>query len=159
MHNFKRFGALTLAASVLAGPAFAQAAAHNPAAGAATTAPATHTGTSSTTATTPSSRNPVLTDAGDARASKLIGSSVYNDRDDKIGTVDDVLINRNGGPPTVVLSVGGFLGMGTHYVGVPYSSLKFGDTNAGSANRVVMAGATKDSLKAMTEYSYTAHRG
>jgi hypothetical protein len=53
-------------------------------------------------------------------------------------------------------TVGGFLGMGTKLVAVPYTQLKLGDTkNASSDNKVVMPGATKESLKAQPEFKYT----
>ena len=143
---------VALAASV-ALPALAQ----TPSAGNATTAPATHeTRPASNQATTPSQRNAVLTDRADVRASKLIGSSVYNDRNEKIGAVDDVVLGKDNKADAVILSVGGFLGVGTKLVAVPYTQLTFGDTkNASSDNKVVLAGATKDSLKAQPDFNYT----
>lgn len=175
MRNVTKFSALTLAAALAAGPVLAQTAnptgvapaAHpapmmgSPAAG--TTAPATH---NESTARMPSDRNPALADSGDVRASKVIGSAVYNDRDEKIGSLDDLLIGRDNKPLTAVISVGGFLGGGGKLVAVPYNSLKFGDSKAGSANRVVMPGASKESLKSMSDYHFSsarhdlgAHRG
>ena len=71
----------------------------------------------------PSQRNSVLTDRGDVRASKLIGSSVYNDRDEKVGSVDDIVLGKDNRADEVVVSVGGFLGIGTKLVAVPYSQL------------------------------------
>jgi len=143
---------VTLAASV-ANPAFAQ----TPSAGNAKTAPATHeTSTAPAQTNSPSKRNTSLTDRGDVRASKLIGSSVYNDHNEKIGSVDDVLLSKDNKANAVILSVGGFLGMGTKLVAVPYTQLTLGDTkNASSDNRVVMSGATKESLKAQPEFNYT----
>jgi sporulation protein YlmC with PRC-barrel domain len=138
-------------ASSLALPALAQ----TPSAGNATTAPATHA-TTTRPATSPSQRNAVLTDSADVRASKLIGASVYNDRDEKIGSVDDVVLGKDNKADEVIVSVGGFLGMGTKLVSVPYTQLKLGDTkNASSDNKVVMPGATKESLKAQPEFNYT----
>jgi PRC-barrel domain len=100
---------LILASSV-ALPALAQ----TPSAGNATTAPATHeTRTPPASATSPSQRNTVLTDSADVRASKLIGASVYNDRNEKIGSVDDLVLGKDNKADEVILSVGGFLGMGT----------------------------------------------
>jgi sporulation protein YlmC with PRC-barrel domain len=141
-----------LAASV-AVPAWAQ----TPSAGNATTAPATHeTRSAPAQATTPSQRNAVLTDRGDVRASKLIGSSVYNDRNEKIGSVDDIVLGKDNKADAVIVSVGGFLGMGTKLVAVPYTQLTLGDTkNASSDNKVVMPGATKESLKAQPDFNYT----
>jgi sporulation protein YlmC with PRC-barrel domain len=143
---------LVLASSV-ALPAIAQ----TPSAGNATTAPATHeTKTSPANVTSPSQRNTVLTDRGDVRASKLIGASVYNDRNEKIGSVDDLVLGKDNKADEVVVSVGGFLGIGTKLVAVPYTQLKLGDTkNASSDNKVVMPGATKESLKAQPGFNYT----
>jgi len=50
------------------------------------------------------------------RASKVIGSSVVNDANETIGTIDDLLVSRDGKQPYAGLSVGGFLGMGTRLV-------------------------------------------
>jgi sporulation protein YlmC with PRC-barrel domain len=105
------------------------------------------------TATNPHDRNPVMTHDGMARSSKIVGSSVYNDQDEKVGSVDDLLIGKDG-KINAVLSVGGFLGMGTKYVEVPYSQLVFGNTQRDSDNRVVLKGATKESLKAQAAYNY-----
>jgi sporulation protein YlmC with PRC-barrel domain len=140
-------------ASSVALPAIAQ----TPSAGNAMTAPATHeTKTSPANVTSPSQRNTVLTDRGDVRASKLIGASVYNDRNEKIGSVDDLVLGKDNKADEVVVSVGGFLGIGTKLVAVPYTQLKLGDTkNASSDNKVVMPGATKESLKAQPGFNYT----
>ncbi|HEX3401028.1 MAG TPA: PRC-barrel domain-containing protein [Acetobacteraceae bacterium] len=145
---------VALAASI-ATPALAQ----TPSAGNATTAPATRdTRPAAVQPTTPSQRNAALTDRGDVRASKLIGSSVYNDHNEKIGSVDDVVLGKDNKADAVILSVGGFLGMGTKLVAVPYTQLTLGDTkNASSDNKVVMPGATKDSLKAQPDFTYTNH--
>ena len=52
------------------------------------------------------------------RASKVIGSSVVNDANQKIGKIDDLLVTRDGKEPYAVLSVGGFLGMGAWWLSV-----------------------------------------
>jgi hypothetical protein len=56
--------------------------------------------------------------------------------------------------PAAVLSVGGFLGMGSKYVEVSYSDLTFGNTQKDGDNRVVLKGATKESLKGQPAYEY-----
>ena|ERR1700722_9486344 len=142
-------GALTLAVALAAAPAMAQ----NAATHSTTTAPATGR-TGNTVDTNPNDRNPVMTQMGDARASKVIGSSVYNDHDEKVGSIDDILIGSDG-KLSAVLSVGGFLGMGTKYVEVAYSDLTFGNTQRDSENRVVLRGATKESLKSQPAYTYS----
>jgi hypothetical protein len=141
-------GALILAAALAVAPAMAQTAATH----STTTAPATGR-TGDVTNTNPNERNPVMTQMGDARASKIIGSSVYNDHDEKVGSIDDLLIGKDGSM-NAVLSVGGFLGMGTKYVEVPYSQLTFGNTQRDSENRVVLKGATKESLKTQPAFNY-----
>ena len=82
------------------------------------------------------------------RASKVIGSSVVNDANETIGTVDDLLVSRDGKQPYAVLSIGGFLGMGTRLVVVPYDLLKFAD------KRVTLPGGTKEGLKMLPEFKY-----
>lgn len=88
---------------------------------------------------------------GDAyRASKLIGSTVTNDSKEKIGSINDLLITPNDRVLFAVLSVGGFLGVGRHFVVVPYSSLNIDPHNA----TIVLAGASKDALKNLPEFHY-----
>jgi sporulation protein YlmC with PRC-barrel domain len=123
-------------------------------------APATHDTRGNPTANgynTPSARNDVMTDNAGMRASKVIGSSVYNDQDQKIGSIDDLVIGSNKGL-SAVISVGGFLGMGSKMVEVPYDKLQFGNTKSSSDNRVVMPGVTKEQLTGMPDYHY-ANRG
>ncbi|MGL1733462.1 PRC-barrel domain-containing protein, partial [Vibrio parahaemolyticus] len=74
------------------------------------------------------------------RTSKVVGSTVVNENKDTVGTIDDLIVTPNAKVPFAVLSVGGFLGMGTKYVVVPFSDLKVAD------KQMVLPGATKDSL-------------
>jgi PRC-barrel domain len=83
------------------------------------------------------------------RASKVVGSSVVNEANETIGKIDDLLVTRDGKEPYAVLSIGGFLGMGTHMVVVRYDSLKFAD------NRIVLPGGTKDGLKMLPAFQYS----
>ena len=80
------------------------------------------------------------------RASKVIGSSVINET---IGKIDDLLVTRDGKEPYAVLSIGGFLGVGTHMVVVRYDSLKFAD------KKIVLPGGTKDGLKMLPAFQYS----
>jgi sporulation protein YlmC with PRC-barrel domain len=88
--------------------------------------------------------------SADYRASKVIGNSVLNDANETIGKVDDLLISPDGKTPFTVLSIGGFLGMDSHYVVVPYNSLNLAD------NKVVLPGGTKDMLRMLPEFKYAA---
>jgi sporulation protein YlmC with PRC-barrel domain len=101
--------------------------------------------TASTTTETPT----YFTADHQVRASKVVGATVYNDQNQSIGSVDDVLMNdSNHTAGTAVLSVGGFLGMGSKLVSVPFDHLKIGN------DKIVMPGATKASLEGMPEYRY-----
>jgi PRC-barrel domain len=84
------------------------------------------------------------------RASKVIGSSVLNDANEAIGKIDDLLVSTDGKAPYAVLSIGGFLGMDSHLIVVPYDSLNLID------NKIVLPGGTKDSLKMLPEFKYAA---
>jgi sporulation protein YlmC with PRC-barrel domain len=84
------------------------------------------------------------------RVSKVVGSAVVNEANETVGTVDDLIVTPNEVVPFAVLSVGGFLGIGTKYVVVPYSALKIQD------KKMVLPGATKDSLKALPEFKYAS---
>ncbi len=62
---------------------------------------------------------------GDWRASKVVGLNVYNDQNSSIGSINDLLTDKGGNIKAVVIGVGGFLGVGTHLVAVPYDKIKF----------------------------------
>ena len=62
---------------------------------------------------------------GDWRASKVVGLNVYNDDNSSIGSINDLLTDKGGNIKAVVIGVGGFLGVGTHLVAVPYDKIKF----------------------------------
>jgi sporulation protein YlmC with PRC-barrel domain len=118
----------------------------------------------------------------DWRASKLVGVNVYNDQNEKLGAINDVLITRDGKVAGVVIAVGGFLGMGEHDVLVGMDKLKFSDepvrtastststtgaprstttapTKAASSGKKwypdhAVLSASKDQLKAVPEFKY-----
>lgn len=84
------------------------------------------------------------------RASKVLGSSVVNEAGDTIGKIDEIIVGPDGKAPFVVLSVGGFLGVGDKLVALPYDQVR---TNG---KKIVLPGATKDSLKALPEFKYSS---
>lgn len=158
-------------AMLMATPAMAQP----PQSGATATAP----NIQSTTASTASMHK-----QGEWRASKLVGVNVYNNSNEKIGDINDLILDSSGRVANVVIGVGGFLGMGEHNVAVAFDQLKFSKeplntaSNAGagktgsassvttgsastSANRNdnwypdhVVLNADKDQLKKMPEFKY-----
>jgi sporulation protein YlmC with PRC-barrel domain len=78
----------------------------------------TGTGKSDTTSAT-------MHTEGEWRASKLVGVDVYNEADEKIGDVNEVILDRSGKVGNVILGVGGFVGMGEHYVAIAFDKLKW----------------------------------
>lgn len=82
------------------------------------------------------------------RSSKIVGSVVVNEANEKIGHIDDLLVEPSDKVLFAVLSVGGFLGIGERLVVVPFSSLQI------TGNRVVLRGGTKDALNALPEFKY-----
>jgi sporulation protein YlmC with PRC-barrel domain len=117
---------------------------------------------------------------GQWRSSKLIGVNVYNESNDKIGDIQELIVDKAGKVENVVLGVGGFLGMGEHYVAVPMEKLKWVNepvktsstaapaekSTVGSNSRPArevnekwypdhaVFNATKDQLKAMPQFKY-----
>ena len=84
------------------------------------------------------------------RASKLIGSAVYDPSEQKIGTIDELVLNPDGKVADVVLGVGGFLGAGEKHVAVAMTELK-----RGKNDRFVL-NTTKDALKQMANFDLKA---
>jgi len=118
------------------------------------------------------------------RSSKLIGLDIYNRADEKIGDINEILLDHTGKVKAVVIGVGGFLGMGEHDVAVSMDKLKFMEephksakadradskattgsstaparretTNDWKPDHAVMD-ATKDQLKAMPQFKYSSY--
>ena len=83
------------------------------------------------------------------RTSKVVGSTVVNEANETVGTIDDLIVTANEKVPFAVLSVGGFLSMGSKYVVVPFSALQVLD------KKMVLLGATKESLKGLPDFKYS----
>jgi sporulation protein YlmC with PRC-barrel domain len=62
---------------------------------------------------------------GNWRASKVVGLNVYNEQNENVGSINDLLMDKSGSVKAAVISVGGFLGMGSRYVALPYDKIKF----------------------------------
>ncbi|TWB03573.1 PRC-barrel domain-containing protein [Bradyrhizobium stylosanthis] len=116
------------------------------------------------------------------RASKLMGLNVYNEANEKLGDINELLVDKNGKINAVVIGIGGFLGMGEHDIAVSMDKLKFVEepvrtsstgnstttretttTGAASTNRntndwvpdhAVMSG-NKEQLKALPQFKYS----
>jgi sporulation protein YlmC with PRC-barrel domain len=72
----------------------------------------------------------------------ILGQPVYNEKNERVGSIDDIVISPDKAVSYAIVNAGGFLGLAKHDVAIPVSQLKLVDNN------LVLAGATKDSLKA-----------
>lgn len=124
--KFSLFVGAAIVAIALSGPAFAQGAPQ----------PVTLTKVESTALAT------------GYRTSKVVGSSVVNEANETVGIIDDLIVTPNDKIPFAVVSVGGFLGIGTKYVVVSYSAFEMRD------KKMTLRGATKESLMNLPEYKY-----
>jgi sporulation protein YlmC with PRC-barrel domain len=104
-----------LLASVMIVPALAQS---NP--------PASSTNTPSATSTTTAPAS-TTSQSNMWRASKVVGLNVYNDQNEKLGDISEILLDKSGKVEGVVIGVGGFLGLGQHDIKVEMSKLRFVD--------------------------------
>ena len=135
----------------------------------------------SPTATTDTSKAPAAATttatsaSGEWRTSKMDGINVYNDANEKIGSISDLLMDKSGNVKLAVIGVGGFLGMGEHMVAIPFEKLKFvnepvasNNTAANTANRpasttttttgaATTSSTTNTSSKATTSKWYPDH--
>ena len=82
------------------------------------------------------------------RAGKVIGAAVYNDQNQQVGTVDDLILNQQNQVVLAVVSVGGFLGVGGKLIALPYENLK--RDNA----KILISNADKNTLATMPNFTY-----
>ncbi|WP_395665260.1 PRC-barrel domain-containing protein [Methylocella sp.] len=93
--------------------------------------------------------------AGGEMSSRLIGTNIYNRSNEDIGEIKDVVFGKNG-LEAFVVGVGGFLGMGEHYVAVDPSAITL-SYDGGKISKGVMD-ADKAQLKAAPEFKYPGDR-
>ena len=82
------------------------------------------------------------------RGSKLVGATVVNEANEKIGTVDDLIVTRSDKVVYAIVSVGGFLGVGDKLVAVPFDGFQL------AADKTTLPGATKEALMNMPKFTY-----
>jgi sporulation protein YlmC with PRC-barrel domain len=87
----------------------------------------------------------------------LMGKTVMNDKKEKIGKIDDLIISPSGGSKmpyasVAIIGAGGFLGMGRHDVAIPTDHLMVEGGN------ITLPGATKDALKALPAFEYAPRK-
>jgi sporulation protein YlmC with PRC-barrel domain len=90
----------------------------------------------------------------DDLSSKVVGLDVTNNDNKDIGTIKDIALNPNGRAAAYIVSVGGFLGIGDHYVAVNPSAVKV-SYNDNTKKWAASMNATADQLKSAPEFKYT----
>jgi sporulation protein YlmC with PRC-barrel domain len=83
--------------------------------------------TDSATTAAPAAASDTSSFKGNWRSSKLVGLNVYNDSNESLGSISDLLTDKSGNIKGVVIGVGGFLGVGEHLVAVAFDKVKFVD--------------------------------
>lgn len=78
----------------------------------------------------------------------ILGQPVYNDKDERVGSIDDIVIAPDKAVSYAIVNAAGFIGLPKHDVAVPVSQFKLVD------QKLVLAGATKDALKASPPFEY-----
>ena len=79
---------------------------------------------------------------------QILGQPVFNDKDERVGSIDDIVIAPDKAVSYAIINAGGFTGLTKHDVAIPVSQLKLVD------NKLVLAGATKEALKASSPFEY-----
>jgi sporulation protein YlmC with PRC-barrel domain len=82
---------------------------------------------------------------GDWRTSKVVGLSVYNDNNENVGSINDLLTDKSGNIKAAVISAGGVLGVGAHLVAVPFDKVKFVNEPVAYTGTATNTGATTPS--------------
>src|SRR5262249_4723511 len=76
----------------------------------------------------------------------ILNQPVYNDKDERVGSVDDIIVTPDKALSDAIINAGGFLGLMKHNVAVPVSQFKSVD------HKLILPGATKEALKASPEF-------
>ncbi len=103
----------------------------------------------STTAIAVQAEELVVLAKGWSATKQIIGKDVYNDKDEKVGEVSDLIIAPDKAVSYAIIGAGGFLGMGKHDVAIRVNNFKLAE------GKITLPGATKDALKAMPAFEYT----
>jgi sporulation protein YlmC with PRC-barrel domain len=79
---------------------------------------------------------------------QILGQPVFNDKDERVGSIDDIIVAPDKAISYAIINAGGFIGLTKHDVAIPVSQLKLAD------NKLVLAGATKEALRASPPFEY-----
>lgn len=91
----------------------------------------------------------VIVAKGWSAKKQILGKTVYNDQGQKVGKVDDLIIAPDSAVSYAIIGAGGFLGIDRHDVAIPAKQFKV------EKGKIILAGATKQALKAMPKFRYS----
>ena len=83
--------------------------------------------------------------------SDYYNQSVYDNQDNKVGDVNDLLVDKDGRIGAAIVGVGGFLGAGEKNVAVPFNALKLTEKNG---KRYLVMDTTKEALNSAPGYTF-----
>ena len=83
------------------------------------------------------------------RASDLLRATVFNDSGEEVGSIDDIIVGSDLQVSLAVLSVGGFLGVGSRLVAIPTREF-----DSGANGEIILSGATSEALMALPEFRF-----
>jgi sporulation protein YlmC with PRC-barrel domain len=110
-----------------------------------------------TTTTVPASNWLTREATGQWRGSRMVGLKVYNDANEKIGDIAELIVDRSGKVEAVVVGAGGFLGIGERDVAVPYGKINWVFAPVGPF-RVSTGPIPSETARSSTDrYSYPDH--
>ena len=84
---------------------------------------------------------------------EILGKAVYNDKNERIGKIDDIIIAPDKAVSYAIIGAGGFLGVDRHDVAVPVSQIQLQNT------KLVLPGASKKALAATPNFEYATRSG
>jgi len=90
----------------------------------------------------------VIVAKGWSATKQIIGKDVFNDKQEKVGVVEDLIIAPDKAVSYAIIGAGGFLGMAKHNVAIRVNNLKLLD------GKITLPGATKDAVKALPAFEY-----
>jgi sporulation protein YlmC with PRC-barrel domain len=79
---------------------------------------------------------------------QILGKTVYNENNQKVGRIDDLIVAPDSAVSFAIIGAGGFVGLGRHDVAIPVQQIKIQD------NKFVLPGATKEAIKTLPKFEY-----
>lgn len=90
--------------------------------------------------------------AGWSAEKQMLGEAVYNERNEMVGTIDDLIVAPNMTVSYTIVGAGGFVGLGKHDVAIPITQLQYQN------GKFILPGATRDMVKELPKFEYAKSR-